>query len=237
MNKVLLGQFEVDAVMLDLDGTLVDTLDDFVLALNAMLADLPPPYRQHRVERSSVVRILGKGSENLITSVLKQVVAQGAAGAQDDPPDALYQQAWHSYQRHYLAHNGQHAHVYPGVVAALEQLQDDGLKLACLTNKPIAFTLPLLKAKRLDRFFQQVFGGDSFERKKPDPLPLLKTCQALGSVPQRTLMIGDSSNDALAARAAGCPVLLVSYGYNHGEPIHAVDADAVVDSLQSLVRT
>jgi phosphoglycolate phosphatase len=81
-----------------------------------------------------------------------------------------------------------------------------------------------------------VFGGDSFERKKPDPLPLIGTCQALGTEPVRTLMLGDSSNDAQAARAAGCPVLLVTYGYNHGQPVRAVDADGFVDSLAELAR-
>ena len=92
----------------------------------------------------------------------------------------------------------------------------------------------LLRLKGLDGFFSEVFGGDSFSRKKPDPLPLLKTCEALGSAPARTLMIGDSSNDARAARAAGCPVLLVTYGYNHGEPVREVDADGFVDSLAEL---
>jgi phosphoglycolate phosphatase len=77
-------------------------------------------------------------------------------------------------------------------------------------------------------------GGDAFARKKPDPLPLLKTCEALGSEPARTLMVGDSSNDALAARAAGCPVVLVSYGYNHGQPIRSVDADGYPDALDGL---
>ena len=95
-------------------------------------------------------------------------------------------------------------------------------------------TLPLLRAKGLDGFFAHVFGGDAFERKKPDPLPLLKTCEALGTDPARTLMVGDSSNDALAARAAGCPVVLVTYGYNHGQPVGAVDADGFVDSLAQL---
>ena len=93
----------------------------------------------------------------------------------------------------------------------------------------------LLRAKGLDGFFEQVFGGDSFEKKKPDPLPLRKTCQALGSAPARTLMVGDSSNDAQAARAAGCPVVLTTYGYNHGQPVRAVDADAWVDSLVELL--
>jgi len=109
-----------------------------------------------------------------------------------------------------------------------------GWKLACLTNKPGAFAQALLRKKELDGFFGAVFGGDAFERRKPDPLPLLKTCEALGTLPARTLMIGDSSNDARAARAAGCPVVLVSYGYNHGEPVAAVDADGVIDRLDQL---
>ena len=109
-----------------------------------------------------------------------------------------------------------------------------GLRLACLTNKPTNFAVPLLSAKGLEGFFSVVFGGDAFERKKPNPLPLLKTCEALASQPAQTLMIGDSSNDAAAARAAGCPVLLVTYGYNHGEPARSVDADGFVDSLTEL---
>jgi phosphoglycolate phosphatase len=223
-------RFDVEAAIIDLDGTMVDTLGDFVVALNRMLADLPPPHRAFRVDRATVSLLVGKGTENL----LKRVLRLGAGGATDDL-DSLYATAWQRYEQHYLAINGQHAAVYPGVVAGLQQLRAQGLRLACLTNKPTSFALPLLKVKGLDGFFEQVFGGDAFERKKPDPLPLLKTCEALRTAPQRTLMIGDSSNDAQAARAAGCPVLLVTYGYNHGEPIRAVDADAFVDSLQQLV--
>ncbi len=218
--------FDLDAAVIDLDGTLVDTLNDFVLALNLMLADLPTPYRDHRVSHETVATLVGKGSEHLITSVLGQV----RVGLSED----LYSLAWSSYQRHYMVINGQHATIYPGVVAGLRQLREHGLKLACLTNKPTAFALPLLRTKGLAGFFEFTFGGDAFERKKPDPLPLLKTCQALKTTPARTLMIGDSSNDALAARAAGCPVLLVTYGYNHGEPIRTADADAFVDSLEQL---
>ena len=225
----ILGRFDVDAVIVDLDGTTIDTLDEFVLAINAMLADLPPPHRSFTVDRATVALLVGKGSEHLISSVLRL-----APGAATTDPDALYAAAWRSYQQHYLTINGQYATVYPGVVAGLQQLKRQGLKLACLTNKPTAFAVPLLKAKGLDSFFDLSFGGDAFERKKPDPLPLLKTCAALGTAPQRTLMIGDSSNDAQAARAAGCPVLLVTYGYNHGEPIRGVDADAFVDSLAQL---
>ena len=215
-----LGSLSLQAAIVDLDGTMVDTLGDFVVALNRTLADLS----LGGVDRAFIERTVGKGSEHLI----RQTLAQVGGNAE------VYPSAWALYQQHYLAINGEHASVYLGVVDGLQRLTDRGWKLACLTNKPIAFALPLLRMKGLDRFFQVVFGGDSFERRKPDPLPLLKTCEALGVAPANTLMLGDSSNDARAARAAGCPVVLVSYGYNHGEPVQAVDADGVIDRLDQL---
>ena len=208
------------AAIVDLDGTMVDTVGDFDAALNAMLADqgLPP------VDRAFIERTVGKGSEHLIRNTLAAVGADAA----------LYDAAWARYQHHYLAINGQFSAVYPGVVEGLQRLAEAGLALACLTNKPTAFARPLLAAKGLDRFFAVVFGGDAFARKKPDPLPLLETCRALGTVPARTLMVGDSSNDAQAARAAGCPVVLVGYGYNHGRPVAEAAPDAVIDRLDAL---
>ena len=220
VNANFLSRTRVDAAIVDLDGTLVDTLGDFVAALHAMLADLGLPM----VDAAAVGRMVGKGSEHLIHAVLHHVGA----------PDALYPQAYARYQHHYLGINGRHSAVYAGVIAGLQAMRERGWRLACLTNKPTAFARPLLAAKGLDGIFEVVFGGDAFARKKPDPLPLLKTCEALGTLPARTLMVGDSSNDAQAARAAGCPVVLVSYGYNHGQPVRDVDADAVVDSLAEL---
>ena len=222
VNASFLRRVDVDAAIVDLDGTMVDTLGDFVAALHAMLADLGLPM----VDAAAVGRMVGKGSEYLIHAVLRHV----------DAPDTLYPQAYTRYQHHYLDINGRHSAVYDGVIAGLQAMRDRGWRLACLTNKPTAFARPLLVAKGLDGYFDVVFGGDAFERKKPDPLPLLKTCEALGTLPARTLMVGDSSNDAQAARAAGCPVVLVSYGYNHGEPVRQVDADAVVDSLAELTE-
>ena len=210
----------LQAAIVDLDGTLVDTVGDFDVALNTMLADL----HLQAVGRVFIQHTVGKGSAHLIRSTLAEVGA--------DP--ALYGAAWQAYQRHYGAINGEFSSVYPGVVQGLQRLQDAGLALACLTNKPGAFARPLLVAKGLDGFFSHVFGGDAFARKKPDPLPLLATCHALGSLPGRTLMLGDSSNDAQAARAAGCPVVLVSYGYNHGQPVADAGADAVIHRLDQL---
>ena len=220
-----------DAAIIDLDGTMVDTLGDFAQALNRMLADLA----LQAIAPAHIEHMVGKGSEHLIKSVLHHVLAQSGQAPAAINTEAIYPQAWARYQHHYLAINGQYAQVYPGVPEGLHALRSAGLRLACLTNKPTAFALPLLRAKGLDGFFDQVFGGDAFERKKPDPLPLLRTCAALGTLPAHTLMVGDSSNDAQAARAAGCPVALVTYGYNHGQPVHSVDADSYVHSLHELV--
>lgn len=211
--------------MLDLDGTLVDTLGDFEAALGAMLAQLGRP----ALAREEIARLIGKGSEHLV----RQVLLRTGDGAQA-VDEGLYAAAWRHYQDAYAGINGRHSRVYPGVVEGLQALRAHGLPLACLTNKPLAHARALLAAKGLERFFVQVFGGDSFARKKPDPLPLLETCRALGTVPARTLMIGDSANDAAAARGAGCPVALVRYGYNHGQDVADVDADAHVDSITEL---
>ena len=220
MTLLCFNRSAFDAAIIDLDGTLVDTLPDFVAVLDATLAELG----LRTVERDFVERSVGKGSEHLIRRCLAQV--GGAA--------TLYEPAWALYQRHYERINGDLADIYPGVREGLERLQAAGLQLACLTNKPGAFAKALLHKKGLARHFDVVFGGDAFERKKPDPLPLIKTCSALGSAPSRTLVIGDSSNDAQAARAAGCPVVLVTYGYNHGEPIRGVDADGFIERLDRI---
>ena len=231
----------IDAVIVDLDGTMVDTVGDFCVALNLMLRDLPPPFDACSIDTLMVSQMIGKGSEHLIKSVLKHVniaraaIDSGVGLLSENALDALFEPAWLSYQRHYRSVNGQHAAVFPGVLAGLQQLKAAGVRMACLTNKPTDFALALLQEKGLDSFFEHTFGGDAFAHKKPHPLPLLKTCEAMGSLPHRTLMVGDSSNDAQAARAAGCPVVLVTYGYNHGEPVQGVDADGFLDSLENLM--
>ncbi len=224
-----LGRFR--AAIVDLDGTMVDTLGDFEAALNRTLADLGLP----GVTRALVERTVGKGSEHLIRSVLAhQLALPGAQASAARTVDALCEPAWQRYQHHYRQINGAHSAVYPGVDEGLRTLRAAGWALACLTNKPLAFARDLLAAKGLAGHFGHVFGGDSFERKKPDPLPLLKTCEALGVAPQAALMVGDSSNDAQAGHAAGCGVVLVTYGYNHGEPIRATPALAWVDALSEI---
>jgi phosphoglycolate phosphatase len=208
------------ACILDLDGTLVDTLGDFVAVLARVLSELGLP----PVTRGFVEHTIGRGSGHLVRTTLAEV---GAA-------PALFERAWALYQRHYAEVNGEHSAVYPGVVEGLGALREFGLPLAVLTNKPAAPARELLRRKGLDGYFRHVFGGDDFERRKPDPLPLVKTCEALGTPPQRTWMVGDSRNDAEAARAAGCPLVLVTYGYNHGEDIRAVPALRHVGRLDEI---
>ncbi len=232
MDTAALNHISCQAAIIDLDGTMVDTLGDFVVVLQHTLTDMGcHPIERARVDRDFVELTVGKGTEDLLRRTLAH-----AWGLPDDDAEVVAQVplAWRHYQGHYQRLNGQHADVFPGVSEGLAQLSALGMPLACLTNKPTAFAEQLLRVKGLRHHFQHVFGGDAFERKKPDPLPLLKTCEALGTVPAHTVMVGDSSNDAQAASAAGCPVVLVRYGYNHGHPIDEVPALAHVDRLDQL---
>lgn len=225
----------VQALMIDLDGTMVDTMVDFEAALNLALADIDLP----KVSPAVVNIAVGKGSEHLVRTVLQhqlrlpEVQASGLL-CDNTTVESLYEPVFLRYQHHYGLVNGQHAQVYAGVLEGLQAFQASGLLMACLTNKPTAFAKDLLESKGLRGFFNHVYGGDAFARKKPDPMPLLETCKALGTVPAHTLMLGDSQNDAQAARAAACPVVLVTYGYNHGEPIRGVDCDGFIDSFTEL---
>jgi phosphoglycolate phosphatase len=214
------GAAAIRAAIIDLDGTMLDTVPDFELALNGMRAelDLAP------ITQATIKPMVGKGSEKLIRDVLSL----------DLPPqgvDALFDNAMASYQRHYLAINGQRAELYQDVAAGLLALKSLGLRMACVTNKPISFAEPLLAQKGLAPHFELVYGGDSLPQKKPHPLPLLQVCRDFALDPAQVVAIGDSSNDAEAARAAGCFVLTVPYGYNHGRPVHEIDSDGIVRTL------
>ena len=212
----------IRAAIIDLDGTMVATMPDFHVALNGMLADLGLGL----ISLAAITPLVGKGSEHLIRSVL-------ARDADAATVELRFDAAMASYQRHYLAINGQHSTVFDGVIDGLEAMQANGLRLACVTNKPIAFTTPLLAAKGLAAYFEVVYGGDSLAQKKPHPLPLLQVCRDFNLAPAAVVAIGDSSNDAEAARAAGCPILTVPYGYNHGRPVQEIESDGIVDTLQS----
>lgn len=211
---------DIKAVIIDLDGTMLDTAPDFHVAVNRMRADLGlSPLTQH-----TIINFVGKGTENLMRAVL-------AVDYDEQGVLAHYEAALASYMRHYHTINGDHATLYPNVTEGLQAMRNKGLRLACVTNKPIALANPLLEKKGLHPYFDIVYGGDSFAHKKPHPMPLLAVCKAFALTPAQVVAIGDSSNDAIAARAAGCYVLNVPYGYNHGESIHEVNSDGIVQTL------
>ncbi len=211
---------DIRGAIIDLDGTMLDTALDIQVAINRMRAEL----HLSPLDVDTVKDFVGKGTENLIRRVLT---------VDYDPAEAEqhFAQALASYLRHYQAINGDYSEPYPQVREGLEALQAKKVRLACVTNKPIAFAITLLEKKGLHHYFDIIYGGDSFSRKKPDPYPLLQVCADFALQPKQVVAIGDSSNDAQAARAAGCWVLNVPYGYNHGQPIQEVDSDGIVSTL------
>lgn len=208
------------AALLDLDGTLLDTAPDLAAAANAMLAELAEP----ALDQARVRGFIGKGIQHLVRRTL--AAARGA-----EPDERLFGPALERFEHHYAVLNGLHSSIYPGVCEGLGALRSRGLRLACVTNKPARFTLPLLERFSLARYFDAVVSGDTVARRKPDPEPVRAACARLGVGAGETVMIGDSDNDALAARAAGCRVLLLSCGYTEAGALRKLDCDGIVESL------
>jgi len=219
----VLGGRAVRAVLLDLDGTLLDTAPDITDAANAMLAELglkPLP--------AGVVRdFIGQGIARLVERCLAEA-GVALACAQLEP-------ALRSFGDHYRAVNGRSSRPFPGVMEGLDRLRQTGLKLACVTNKAQAFTTPLLEATGLAPLLDAVVTADQAGRRKPHPGPYLHACKALGVSPDEAVVIGDSANDADAGRAAGCRVLLVSYGYSEGRDVRELGADAIAATFAGAV--
>jgi phosphoglycolate phosphatase len=206
------------AALIDLDGTLLDTIPDLAAASNAMLSELA----QCELPVEDIATFVGKGTEHLVRRCLQD------PRVQQPTDDASVAAALAVFNRHYHAVNGRRSRLYPGVLEGLKAFRDAGVRLAVVTNKPAEFTLPLLETSGLAQWFEVVVSGDTCERKKPDPLPLLHACRLLGCAPSDALAIGDSVNDALAARAAGIDVLAVPYGYNEGHDVQTLDIDGIV---------
>ncbi|TVO64193.1 phosphoglycolate phosphatase [Denitromonas ohlonensis] len=215
-------QFAVDALLFDLDGTLVDSIGDLALAANAMLAELGRPARSLEAIRCFV----GKGIPKLVERCLADAPLTGAA----------FDAAVEVFKRHYAQTNGQVSQAYPGVVDMLTTLRAQGISMACVTNKATAFTEPLLQLAGIASFFDAVVCGDTLDVKKPHPGMLLHACEQLGVDIAHVLMIGDSANDAESARAAGCPVLLMTWGYTEGVPVDTIECDGLLSSANALLQ-
>ena len=211
------------AVLIDLDGTLVDSVPDLANAIDQMMLQLAMPARGI----DAVTQWIGNGADRLV----KRALVNSMEG---EPSEALLQKALPLFEVAYAANNGKHSYLYDGVEVGLNYLHQQGYRLGCVTNKPIAFTLPLLESMGIADFFDVTIGGDQVERIKPDPQPLLMAAEELRVDPKQAVMLGDSVSDVMAARAAGMPIICVSYGYNHGQDIRSHDPDAVINSLAQL---
>lgn len=210
----------IRSVTIDLDGTLLDTVPDLAAAANAMLREMG----RRECDTTTIAGFIGRGIPKLVERCLPDLDAAAVEQAQD------------IFRRHYAIENGRHATVFPGVMEGLQAFRAAGLPLAVITNKAAAFTEPLLAATQLAMWFNFAVSGDSLPEKKPHPMQLLHACQRMGTAPDENLHIGDSRHDAVAARAAGCPVFIVPYGYNEGEDVQGIDCDAIVASLAEAAR-
>lgn len=226
MSRLPLEPLTVGAVLFDLDGTLLDTIPDLHAAACGMLRDLGRP----ELDRETISHYVGRGIPNLV----KRVLAGSLDAAENDqpaPPEAL-----ESFKRHYARENGRNALVYPGVLEGLQALKSKGFPLAVITNKAEAFTLPLLEMTGLAPYFDVIVSGDLLPKPKPDPMPLVWACGRLNVSPANALFVGDSVNDFLSGRAAGCHVFLLPYGYNEGRDVQELDCDAIVPTVESVVE-
>ncbi|QYJ82670.1 phosphoglycolate phosphatase [Shewanella aegiceratis] len=214
----------IKAIAFDLDGTLIDSVPDLAAATQGMLADLALPLCDEDQVRSWV----GNGAAKLVERAL--TFARGEAATQDEIDAAMP-----LFSKHYEANLQQHSRLYDGVKSVLEQLVSLGYQLAIVTNKPYRFTVPLLEAFGIAHLFNQVLGGDSLEKMKPDPLPLTHLKQAWQLEDEQLLMVGDSRNDILAAKAAGISSIGLTYGYNYGEDIGLSGPTAVCNTFSEVL--
>jgi len=214
---------DISAIAFDLDGTLADTLPDLYASANLTMHDLG----MDEVDRETVRDFIGQGIDRLVKRLLT-----GKPDAEPDPE--LFNRAGTIFRQHYRRLLTNESQLFPGTEQALRDLKSLRLGLACVTNKTEAFTHPLLDNLGVLGLFDEVVCGDTLERKKPDPLPLTYCARQFGITPQRLLMVGDSQTDTLCARAAGCPVVCVPFGYRSGMELHELDCDAIVPAVSSL---
>ena len=212
-----------EMVLIDVDGTLVDSVPDLAFCVDAMMERLGLPAHGEAKVREWV----GNGVERLVRRAL-------VGRLEGEPDEALFQQAYPVFLELYAENTSKRSRLYPGVEEGLAYLAEAGYRMGCVTNKAEQFTHPLLKTLGVFDRFGIVISGDTLERKKPDPLPLLHAAEFFGVAPERALMVGDSVSDVKAARAAGFQVACMTYGYNHGNDIRDAGPDAVMDSMAEL---
>ncbi len=212
-----------EMVLIDVDGTLVDSVPDLAWCVDAMMRELNLPERGEARVRHWV----GNGVERLV----KRALINELDG---EPDEEQYNKALPIFQDLYSENTSKRSCLYDGVLEALDFLKTTGVRIGCVTNKASQFTLPILKDLGIADYFEIVICGDMVERKKPDPMPLLQAAEQLNTAAEASLMLGDSMSDVKAARAANFGIICMSYGYNHGEDIRDYNPDAVVDSMAEI---
>ena len=212
-----------EMILIDVDGTLVDSVPDLAYCVDEMMKQLGLPERGEAAVRQWV----GNGVERLVKRALLNQL-------EGEPDDALYHKALPIFRALYAQNTSKRSHLYAGVEEGLDYLRRSGYRLGCVTNKAGEFTLPILRDLGIQDFFEVVICGDDTPRKKPDPLPLLTAAERMSVRPENAMMLGDSQSDVKAARAAGFQIVCMSYGYNHGEDIRSFGPDAVIDSFTEL---
>jgi phosphoglycolate phosphatase len=210
-------------ILIDVDGTLVDSVPDLTFCVDEMMKALGRPVHGEARVRNWV----GNGVERLVRRAL--------IGELDGEPDeADYQKAYPIFLDLYAENTSKRSCLYPGIREGLDYLKAAGYKLGCVTNKAAQFTVPLLTDLGVAGDFSIIVSGDTLPQKKPDPAPLLHAARFFGVDPAQALMVGDSVSDVKAARAAGFQIVCMSYGYNHGEDIRKSHPDAVLDALTEI---
>ena len=216
---------EKEAILFDLDGTLIDSVPDLATAVNGMLEDLG----RETYDEDTIRYWVGNGAQMLVKRALS-----GSREVDAGLDDALLEKALELFLGIYGEHLAVSTVAYEGVEETLARLQGDGYRMAIVTNKPYRFVAPLLERLELEGFFEFWLGGDSLERKKPDPLPILTAAENLEVPVDRCVMVGDSSNDIIAAKAAGMSSIGVRYGYNYGEDLANFGPDLLVDRFDEI---
>jgi phosphoglycolate phosphatase len=220
----------IKLILFDLDGTLVDSVGDLAWCGNEMLRQLGLPLGPtYRHDEAAARRWVGNGLERFVKRVL-------TADMEAEPDAELYHRGLEIFRELYAGHASDRSELYAGVIDALGWLKVHELTLACVTNKPEPFTSRLIAEMGLDSYFELVVAGNTTARKKPDAMPLHYAADHFGFEHDECLMVGDSSNDVLAARAAGFAVVCVPYGYNHGLDIRDSNPDLVIEDLTGLIK-
>lgn len=220
------GQFKL--IGFDLDGTLVDSLPDLALSVNSALAEFDLP----QASQELVMTWIGNGADILITRALIWAKEQSGKTLDEEQIKELKRRFGFYYSENLC----NVSRLYPHVKETLERLKAQGYILAVITNKPTKHVQPVLAAFGIDHLFSEMLGGQSLPAIKPHPAPLYYLCGKFGLYPKQILFVGDSKNDILAAHAAGCAVVGLTYGYNYNIPIAEANPDWVFDDFADILK-